>query len=244
MGGPTNTERAPCSEIVIELGSGMGTAGLAVAEALKRLQLASISAGCPTGSMTTHANSPERFVGAQRVISTSVVLTDLPEVCPLLRENVSMQSEDWKKAGLGGITMVDEPTDECQNQNRFDLRVRELSWGNEDHVQVLSKELQALQPAPAIGEGTNLTIICSDLVCVFMSFAMFPYSRSGALPFSSQHSCVQVYFPHLLGPLLRTLIRVTSPSFLPNASARAKVIMSCRSACGLRGNIPMHSYVI
>jgi hypothetical protein len=155
--------------MVIELGSGMGTAGLAAAEALQRLQatLSSTTAGS-TRSVVTRANDPddptvpnEKSVGRETRRFTSVVLTDLPEVCTLLRENVTMQLNDWEKAGMGGITAVNEGNDECDKRDPVQLRVRKLSWGNEGHVQALSKELRGL----CLGEEEiNMTILCSDLV--------------------------------------------------------------------------------
>ena len=169
MDHPSAREQSPRSDVVVELGSGMGTASLAAAEALQRLKATLLSTDISTGGVVTHTSGPDRLtvLNEERVEKgmmkpTTVVLTDLPEVCMLLRENVSMQLDDWKKARLEGITVVDEDNAAYEKGSLVELRVRKLSWGNQGHVKCLSKELRTLYPGE---EDINLTILCSDLVC-------------------------------------------------------------------------------
>ncbi|KAJ7170806.1 putative methyltransferase-domain-containing protein [Mycena crocata] len=93
-----------------------------------------------------------------------MVVTDLPEVCPLLEHNLQPH--------LGGSILV-----------------RPLSWGNSQHAVNIAEELSKLSGSPHITH-----ILCSDLV----------------------------YFPELLGPLLRSLVQLSSPPF----STTAEVVIS------------------
>lgn len=103
--------------VVIELGSGMGVTGFAVAELL-----------------------------AQRTSSTSsvrkVILTDLPDVCQLLEENLSLRIKQWEK-------------DDIQISSST-VSVRPLSWGNFEDARHIFDEIKDLK--------ASLSILCSDLV--------------------------------------------------------------------------------
>jgi hypothetical protein len=102
-----------------------------------------------------------------------LVMTDLPEVCELLKENMRTHAKVGKA---------------------HELLVCPLAWGNREHAQGILGELAV--------RGRELThIICSDLV------------RLSTLHLALTYKCitpVQVYFPALLAPLLRTLLHLTS----------------------------------
>lgn len=196
-------EQGSQSEIIIELGSGMGTVGFAAAEALRRLQEIRSSNRQLVPGIGPDVDAPKKDLPAEkRMRSANVILTDLPDVCTLLRENVSVQLEEWKRAGLSdGFTAVDCGELRHNEEETVGLCVRKLSWGNQENIENLSMELKAFSQSSEKRDGdNNLIILCSDLV----------------------------YFPHLLAPLLRTLIYLTSPTFVPNASAHATIIMSYR----------------
>ncbi|ETW83399.1 hypothetical protein HETIRDRAFT_383456, partial [Heterobasidion irregulare TC 32-1] len=124
---------------VVELGSGTGIVGLKLAERLAR-----------TGTDS----------------SNLVVLTDLPEVCPLLQENLQQHAALTER----------------------DVWVRALPWGSRAHADTLAEELGLRADPPSEARPRYPThIVCSDLV----------------------------YFPELLAPLLRTLLHLTSPPFVP-----------------------------
>ncbi|KAF9563249.1 hypothetical protein CPC08DRAFT_706179 [Agrocybe pediades] len=96
----------------------------------------------------------------------SLIVTDLPEVCPLLTENLSMTKIGAESGSL-------DPTG---------VYIRPLSWGVEADAAALASEFIEERKSDVF----PLThIVCSDLV----------------------------YFPQLLGPLLRSLLRLTSPPF-------------------------------
>ncbi|KAJ6623968.1 putative methyltransferase-domain-containing protein [Mycena sp. CBHHK59/15] len=109
-----------------------------------------------------------------------MVVTDLPEVCPLLEDNLK---EHLHVPG---------------NTDSGPILVRPLSWGNSQHALRIAEELSALtltQDAPYLTH-----IICSDLV----------------------------YFPELLAPLLRSLIQLSSPPFVP-PNKEIEVIVSYKT---------------
>lgn len=182
--------------VLIELGAGMGYVGLAAAESLLR------------------------FVQDASKGVAAVVLTDLPDVCVLLKENVALQMEQWKRDGIHGIAfdmardgddngLGPGGTDGQGEDNRggsnsagnVTIQVRDLAWGNAEHVRMLSTELCTRYLVERDGEhGPRLTILCSDLV----------------------------YFPTLLAPLLRSLIQITSPDFLPGTSPQATILIAYR----------------
>ncbi|KAF8841800.1 hypothetical protein BDN67DRAFT_1002090 [Paxillus ammoniavirescens] len=111
-----------------------------------------------------------------------IVATDLPDVCPLLNQN------------LGVRTPPTRATDNGTHTKEGILFVRPLAWGNLDHAMSLAKEFGLSQDCryTDVNESRRLThIICSDLV----------------------------YFPGLFGPLLRTLIHLTSPPYAPPPSS-------------------------
>jgi hypothetical protein len=128
---------------VVELGSGTGLVGVEVARRLS----------------TTH---PE----------TTIIMTDLPEVCALLHQTVSAYQADLVN----------------------DLLVIPLPWGDLKHAnQLLAKKEQS-------GSNSSIThIICSDLVRIFVFTATL----------NKLSQVLQVYFPELLAPLLRSLLHLT-----------------------------------
>ncbi|KAH8101007.1 putative methyltransferase-domain-containing protein [Cristinia sonorae] len=75
--------------------------------------------------------------------------------------------------------------------------VRPLSWGNHDDTLRIHEEILHNQQTSLYGAAFT-HIICSDLV----------------------------YFPELLAPLLRTLLHLTSPLFVPQHAPQPKVIIS------------------
>ncbi|KAJ3778089.1 putative methyltransferase-domain-containing protein [Lentinula raphanica] len=98
----------------IELGSGSGMIGISIAPCLK-----------------SHLHD-------------LLVLTDLPEVCPLLESNVK------DAFGDSGSSLHDL------------IHVRPLAWGNVEHVQNIESDLMAGQYSCGMGPFTH--ILCSDLV--------------------------------------------------------------------------------
>jgi hypothetical protein len=79
---------------------------------------------------------------SQRGDPYRVIMTDLPEVCPLLEENKDIY-----------LTRDNSPSPE-----RLSVVVRALTWGSLSDVDALFSSLQQ--------DGQTLThIICSDLVC-------------------------------------------------------------------------------
>ena len=90
---------------------------------------------------------------------------------------------------------------------------RPLAWGNLGHVTSISREFDF--------DHCRLThIVCSDLASTLV--------RSGSLRRSSLTMTLhaQVYFPELFGPLLRTLIHLTSPSCVSSSWLPAKIVVS------------------
>jgi len=84
------------------------------------------------------------------------------------------------------------------------VHVRPLTWGNAHHATEIGKEFGPAMSAADLDKPRYLThIVCSDLV----------------------------YFPELLAPLLRTLIQLSSPPFIPTPESgisehRLKIVMS------------------
>ncbi|KAF9223897.1 hypothetical protein BS17DRAFT_754019 [Gyrodon lividus] len=108
-----------------------------------------------------------------------IVVTDLPDVCPLLEDNLGVRTPPTRATGNGTHTREDF------------VFVRPLAWGNLDH-------------ATSITEEFGLSRDC-------------PYANVN-----------QVYFPELFGPLLRTLIHLTSPPCIPPrpSSSPVKLVVS------------------
>ncbi|KDR78974.1 hypothetical protein GALMADRAFT_244688 [Galerina marginata CBS 339.88] len=97
-----------------------------------------------------------------------LIVTDLPEVCPLLENNLRP-------------IMVKL---EANSPDQDTLTIRPLSWGRWEDTSELASLF--LEQRSCLRDSCKLThIICSDLV----------------------------YFPELLGPLLRSLLHLTSPPF-------------------------------
>lgn len=116
------------SPTIIELGSGTGFVGLKLAEILAK------SSG---------------------VRNSTLVLTDLPDVCPLLEENLQIESEKW-------------PISIKHETNTLDVRVAPLSWGDAEEARkvqdLLDLSFGSAQSSSA-DEMRNLShIVCSDLV--------------------------------------------------------------------------------
>ncbi|KIK91604.1 hypothetical protein PAXRUDRAFT_34878 [Paxillus rubicundulus Ve08.2h10] len=120
-----------------------------------------------------------------------IIATDLPDVCPLLNQNLGVRPPPTRAPGNDAHTKED------------DLFVRPLEWGNLDHAMSLAKEFGLSLDCwySKVDEPRRLThIICSDLV----------------------------YFPGLFGPLIRTLIHLTSLPCVPPppSSTPVKLIIS------------------
>ena len=89
--------------------------------------------------------------------------------------------------------------------------VRPLAWGNLDHATSIASEF---------GSRRLTHIVCSDLASTLVHFDSLEY------PAFTNPPCSQVYFPELLGPLLRTLIHLTSLSCVPSSGLSLKIVIS------------------
>jgi hypothetical protein len=134
-----------------------------------------------------------------------VISTDLPEVCPLLEANLR---ETLNRTGPRCCT----------------VRVRPLTWGNPHHATEIGKEIGLAISAMDSDEPRYLThIVCSDLVCnLHADFDLHLLTLA---------DLAKVYFPELLAPLLRTLIQLSSPPFIPTLESGTfehglKIVMS------------------
>jgi len=141
----SEVHRKPC--IILELGSGNGYVGSYLARGLFE------------NGRTTD----------------TLVVTDLPDVCSLLEENVTLE---LRKAGISRDVGTDTPN----------VLLHPLAWGvSDDATKLLSLlSTQSRDPTRSTEFPTLTHIVCSDLV----------------------------YFPHLLAPLLRSLLQVTAPPFV------------------------------
>ncbi|OJA08718.1 hypothetical protein AZE42_07086 [Rhizopogon vesiculosus] len=112
-----------------------------------------------------------------------IIVTDLPEVCPLLERNLFVKP----KGSSAGRQLYDGV-----------ISVRPLPWGSYDHVMKIAQELQLIDDLSDGMRACITHIVCSDLV----------------------------YFPHLLAPLLRTLLHLTSPPFASTSESQPQVVIS------------------
>lgn len=126
-----------------------------------------------------------------------VIATDLPEVCPLLEKNLFV-------------------TPQGDSANTQVTIVRPLSWGSYDHAINIARELKLVDDPSGHERGCVTHIICSDLVNTMVP----PYSKTRSL------TEMQVYFPELLAPLLRTLLHLTSPPSISIFELQPRVIIS------------------
>lgn len=78
-----------------------------------------------------------------------VVVTDLPEVCPLLERNLFVKPE--------GSSVGKQPHDDV-------LLIRPLPWGSYDHALKIARELQLIDGPSDPKDACITHIICSDLV--------------------------------------------------------------------------------
>jgi len=185
----------PSSEIILELGSGMGVVGFASAASLYRYMRS-------TGNMIDSGGTS----GVETNIrSAQVILTDLPEVCTLLQENVGIQVDQWRAAGLDGILCecrdgVDQP--ECdilrlerasetdahhvERHSAVTLKVRSLPWGKDNPAQDLSTELKSCYHVETKRKHVRLTIICSDLVRTICIGSLFLVSKADGIDFMAR----------------------------------------------------------
>lgn len=161
--------------VLIELGAGMGYVGLAAAELI-------LQRFVQRGDEVMEANK-----GVAK--SAHVVLTDLPDVCVLLKENIALQMEQWEKDAIHGLTFdttengrnngrrgsggledaqgEDNPGDRLSFAGKVTIQVRDLAWGNTDHIRRLSTELCSryhIDTRSGNENGPQLSILCSDLV--------------------------------------------------------------------------------
>lgn len=118
---------------------------------------------------------------------SSLILTDLEEVVPLLQSVLS-------------------PHDRQQVVRNVKVQVQPLAWGDDDQGRRILRSTSSSTTAEgeSIETGSGIThILCSDLV----------------------------YFPHLLEPLLRTLLVLTDT---PESGPTIQIIFSCEPSPSLR----------
>ncbi|CAG8654699.1 15579_t:CDS:10, partial [Acaulospora colombiana] len=149
-------------EVVLELGSGMGSVGLVAAEGLairysradsaifRHYQNQDLDSSDRDGATT----KKDCACAGKTARDSTVILTDLPEVCTLMEENVRMQMEQWKNERLDNIAVdakydqqrgsksMEKTSDSPFPQPIVNLKVRSLAWGNQSHVHSISEELR------------------------------------------------------------------------------------------------------
>ncbi|PWN54384.1 hypothetical protein IE53DRAFT_308409 [Violaceomyces palustris] len=128
------------SVVAVELGSGAGFAGLHLARQLKLLL---------GENNQTSSSLHER---------DKVILTDLPNVVPLLERNTRR----------AGFDPTDRGTNSSPSNRRVAVTVRPASWGNQKEAQDILKELSKQEFPPSGSRPYKRNplshIICSDLV--------------------------------------------------------------------------------
>lgn len=127
-----------------------------------------------------------------------VIARDLPDVCPLLEHNLSKEVD---------LSQSDDAS----------VFGRSLAWGNLDHAISIANEFGFKGDPAAASRRHLMHILCSDLASTFVHFN---------LPGRSSLCDLQVYFPELFGPLLRTLIHLTSLSCIGSSEPLTKIIIS------------------
>ncbi|SCZ95023.1 BZ3500_MvSof-1268-A1-R1_Chr11-3g03551 [Microbotryum saponariae] len=118
--------------------------------------------------------------------SDRLIVTDLPEVCPLLRTNLGISVTEEGQEGKGNGKAKGSHVQTTLG----DVKVRPLPWGDQEAFEELENEFDLLSSADDdsnTGPGPDL-ILASDLV----------------------------YFPFLYPGLLRTLIWLTQPRKTPS----------------------------
>ncbi|KAN0063377.1 hypothetical protein ACQY0O_004543 [Thecaphora frezii] len=149
---PSSSSGAPSQSshgriVALELGSGVGFGGLHFAQQLRRHR-------------TSSNPLSQRRAGTSRSAPDTVVLTDLPNVVPLMERNA---------AGAG---LLRKPSSESVAEP-VEVLVRSLVWGDRDHATEVLKELRAraeaysdggLAPADSTEPHPLTHILCSDLV--------------------------------------------------------------------------------
>lgn len=108
---------------IVELGSGTGYVSLRLAEKLLRLQ-------------NRH---------------DVLIITDLPEVCPLIKKSLRVERNKWSTSALFPTT-----------SNTDFIKVLPLPWGSVKGAESLSKLLSDSSPGHERRQLTH--IVCSDLV--------------------------------------------------------------------------------
>ncbi|CEH19222.1 Putative N2,N2-dimethylguanosine tRNA methyltransferase [Ceraceosorus bombacis] len=142
-----NTAR---SSNIVELGSGAGYVGLHLAIQLEG----------------HHAASRQRHIASDGHASSSTLphspaqlfLTDLDNVCPLLRRNAGLAGfgSSWQRKEHETAAAVDL---DRKIRRSVELRVRPLPWGSSPAVQALKDEINDMHD-----EAKLTHIVCSDLV--------------------------------------------------------------------------------
>lgn len=136
-----------------------------------------------------------------------IILTDLDDVCPLLEENLY-----GRRAQIyGGTSGLSDPSDVA-------VEVRPLAWGNYQHASAIINEIRRTYLDMDHSTLPLTHIVCSDLVRPSQSFAHL-------LATMMNMWLIQVYFPELLAPLLRTLLHLTSPPLSPSSAAHTPIVI-------------------
>ena len=145
---------------------------------------------------------------AERLSRTecTIITTDLPEVCSLLERNLSRYITPLRASAPH-------------------ILVRPLAWGNSEHALAILRELTDASNETSTshpGPRTLTHIICSDLVSTSSAASTIPCGLTADMFF------LQVYFPELLAPLLRSLLHLSSPPFVSEGAPELwpKVIIS------------------
>jgi hypothetical protein len=100
-------------DVILELGSGMGSVGLVAAETMAVLysRTSAVSRTRQNGDLDSNDRDARQSIDEKTVRGSTVVLTDLPEVCTLMEENMRMQMEEWEKRQLDNL-FVDQKDSE------------------------------------------------------------------------------------------------------------------------------------
>jgi hypothetical protein len=101
-------------DVILELGSGMGSVGLVAAETMAILYSSTsvVSRTRQNGDLDSNDRDAKQSIDEKTVRGSTVVLTDLPEVCTLMEENMRMQMEEWEKRQLDNLFVVQKDSEQ------------------------------------------------------------------------------------------------------------------------------------